>query len=241
MADRPDDPSGPDDEQPDAPRDPTTDAGSDGTVGRDSGGGFGDGTEDDHGDGYGEDEFGDDGFDDDLDPDLSDEFGFDLHGEPLPLDAHESALVQQDLVDLDQFEATFRADGYRGVSVYCRDCEVEHYYPWELLRENLRLLLETGETPVHEPAFDPNPSDYVPWDYARGYADALSDAGIDERREVDGCPTCGLELPEGWDQANFCPRCATPLLGQRLVAALADRGLSDDEVTAILHEMGLPR
>ncbi|WP_238444284.1 DUF5319 family protein [Salsipaludibacter albus] len=215
MAERPDDASGPDDDQPDPdrPRDPADD-------------------------GAGDDDLDDLG--DDLGPDLPDDFDFDLHGDPLPLDAHESALVEQDLVDLDQFEATFRADGYRGVSVYCRDCEVEHYYPWELLRENLRLLLETGETPVHEPAFDPNPSDYVPWDYARGYADALADAGVDERRPVDGCPACGLELPEGWDQANFCPRCATPLLGPRMVAALVDHGLADDEVAAILHEMGLP-
>ncbi len=166
--------------------------------------------------------------------------GFDLHGEPMPLDDHESALVEQDLVDLDQFEATFRADGYRGVSVFCRDCEIEHYYPWDLLRENLRLLLETGETPVHEPAFDPDPTDYVPWDYARGYADALTDAGVDERRSVEGCPSCGLELPGGWTQANFCPRCATPLLGPRLVASLQQRGLDDDEVAAVLHEMGLP-
>lgn len=207
---------------------------------------------DEFGDEFGDD-VGDDLSDDDLDGDLDDldgtfddeeglsAFDFDLHNEEsLPLDAHESALVEQDLVDLEQFEATFRADGYRGVSIFCRDCEVEHYYPWDLLRENLRLLLETGETPVHEPAFDPDPSDYVPWDYARGYADALADAGVDERRPVDGCPSCGLELPGGWKQANFCPRCATPLLADRLVASLQQRGLDEDDVTAVLHEMGLP-
>ena len=184
----------------------------------------------------------DDEFDDDLDgpDDFDDDFDFDLHGEALPLDDHESAMVQQDLVDLESFEETFRSEGYRGVSVYCRDCEVEHYYPWELLRENLRLLLETGETPVHEPAFDPDPADYVPWEYARGYVDALSDAGVASRRPVGTCPTCGLQLPEDFGNANFCPRCASPLMGPRLVEALRSRGLSDDDLQAVLHEIGLP-
>jgi len=171
--------------------------------------------------------------------DFDDDFEFD-HGEPMPLDDHESAMVQQDLVDLESFEETFRAEGYRGVSVYCRDCEIEHYYPWELLRENLRLLLETGETPVHEPAFDPNPADYVPWEYARGYVDALNDAGVAARLPLNGCPACGLELPEDLAPANFCPRCATPLVGTRLADALRSRGQSDDEITTILHEIGLP-
>lgn len=189
----------------------------------------------------GPDDFDDaDDFDDELEGEFDGDFDFDLHGEALPLDDHESAMVQQDLVDLESFEETFRSDGYRGVSVYCRDCEVEHYYPWELLRENLRLLLETGETPVHEPAFDPNPADYVPWEYARGYVDALSDAGVAARRPVDACPTCGLQLPDDFGNANFCPRCATPLMGVRLVAALRARGLSDDDVQTLLHEVGLP-
>jgi len=235
------------------PRDPADDVPGDDPS---EPGGDGSGDHDSGGDEFGDDEFGDDEFgdgsgdrfddaagagpDDGVSPFDFDLHGEDLHGEPLPLDPHESALVEQDLVDLDQFEATFRADGYRGVSVFCRDCEVEHYYPWDLLRENLKLLLETGETPVHEPAFDPNPSDYVPWDYARGYADALTDAGVDERREVDGCPSCGLELPGGWKQANFCPRCATPLLAPRLIDSLTRRGLGTDDIRAVLHEMGLP-
>jgi hypothetical protein len=28
---------------------------------------------------------------------------------------------------------------------------------------------------VHEPAFAPDPTDYVTWDYARGFADAALD------------------------------------------------------------------
>lgn len=176
-------------------------------------------------------------------PGLGDDFGEDLGfglDDPLPLDDHESAMVQQDLTDLEAFERTFRAEGYRGVSVYCRDCEVEHYYPWELLRENLRLLLETGETPVHEPAFDPDPAHYVPWEYARGYVDALHDAGVPARIQLDDCPTCGFLLGEELAGANFCPRCSTPLIGPRLIAALEGRGMDADTLQAVLHEVGIP-
>jgi hypothetical protein len=174
--------------------------------------------------------------DDDFDPDFDDEF----EPEPIPLDEHESAMVQQDLVDLESFEATFAAEGYRGVSVYCHDCAEEHYYPWELLRGNLQLLLETGETPVHEPAFAPNPDQYIPWEYARGYVDALSDVGVDQRRPVGVCPRCALQLPVELAHANFCPRCSMPLLGPRLVEALTERGYSQDDISSILREMGLP-
>ena len=173
--------------------------------------------------------------DDDFE-DYEDEF----EPEPIPLDDHESALVEQDLVDLASFETTFAAEGYRGVSVWCQDCMEEHFYPWDLLRGNLQLLLETGETPVHEPAFAPDPHQYVPWEYARGYVDALSDVGVDQRRPVGICPRCSLEFPVELAHANFCPRCSMPLLGPRLAQALRDRGFDDVEVATILREMGLP-
>jgi hypothetical protein len=173
--------------------------------------------------------------DDDFDG-IEDEY----EGEPVPLDEHESALVKQDLVDLASFEATFAAEGYRGVSVYCHDCAEEHYYPWELLRGNLELLLQTGETPVHEPAFAPDPDQYIPWEYARGYVDALSDVGVDQRREVGSCPRCGFTVPVELAHANFCPRCSMPLFGARLADALLARGMDDEDVSTILREMGLP-
>ncbi len=170
---------------------------------------------------------------DDFDELSDDDFG-------LPLDDHESALVRQDLVDLASFEATFLTEGYRGVAVFCQDCVEEHYYPWDMLRGNLETLLETGETPVHEPAFAPDPDQYVPWEYARGYVDALRDVGVDRRREVDACPRCGITIPEELRQANFCPRCAAPFLAVRLAGVLKERGLDDDEVAALLHDIGIP-
>lgn len=65
--------------------------------------------------------------------------------------------------------------GVRGLVVDCGDCESEHYFDWSLLMSNLRHLLDTGQVRVHEPAHSPDPEDYVPWDYARGYVDAVTD------------------------------------------------------------------
>ncbi|MHB8452484.1 MAG: DUF5319 family protein, partial [Mycobacteriales bacterium] len=40
-------------------------------------------------------------------------------------------------------------------------------------------LLDHGHTQVHEPAHDPDPAEYVSWDYARGFADGILDAAED--------------------------------------------------------------
>ncbi|WP_165403820.1 DUF5319 family protein [Egicoccus halophilus] len=173
--------------------------------------------------------FEDEGLDDDADG-FSDE----------PLDEHETAMIRQDLHDLADFEATFRPEGYRGVAVWCHDCAEEHYYPWDMLRENLQLLLDTGETPVHEPAYAPEPDRYVQWEYARGYVDALRDAGVQERLDVAACHRCGFPLPEALGQGNFCPRCGNPLLAGRLTVALQEAGLTGDEVLQVLRRAGLP-
>src|SRR3712207_8808178 len=61
--------------------------------------------------------------------------------------------------------------GIRGVVFYCPDCDEDHFLAWDLLAGNLQELLNAGESPVHEPAFNPDPNDYVSWDYARGFLD----------------------------------------------------------------------
>lgn len=187
----------------------------------------------------------DDAFDDVFDDVFDHDFGdadedLDESLEPLQLDEHETELVRQDLTDLADFESAFRAEGFRGVAVWCHDCSEEHYYPWDMLRENLQLLIDTGETPVHEPAFAPEPDRYVPWDYARGYVDALRDAGLDQRLDVGRCPRCRLELTGELAQANYCPRCASPLLVQRLRTALLAHGLRPEHIDALLREAGIP-
>lgn len=177
--------------------------------------------------------------DDDNDSDDDFEFDDDLD-ESLPLDEHETELVRRDLLDLEQFEATFSREGYRGVSVFCQDCAEEHFFPWDMLRENLRTLLETGEQPVHEPAYAPDPDEYIPWEYARGYVDALSDVGVHDRVQLDACPRCRMTLENEARSANFCPRCGTALLAGRLKAALSDRDMADEVIDEVLRSAGLP-
>lgn len=181
-------------------------------------------------DDFDDERFDDEGFDDDDLDEFDDE----------PLDEHETALVQQDLHDLADFEATFRPEGYRGVAVWCHDCAEEHYYPWDMLRENLQLLIDTGETPVHEPAYAPEPDRYIQWEYARGYVDALRDAGVQERMDLSVCNRCGFRLPDGLAQGNFCPRCGNALLAGRLAKALEDAGITGDDLLAVLRRVGLP-
>ena len=38
-------------------------------------------------------------------------------------------------------------------------------------------LLEEGHMRPHEPAFSPDPAEYVSWEYCRGYADAVLSDG----------------------------------------------------------------
>jgi hypothetical protein len=99
-----------------------------------------------------------------------------LEEPPEPLTPIERQEVVADLADLDGFQQLLEDRGIRGLVVDCEDCGEAHYFGWDLLRANLRHLLEIGETRVHEPAHSPDPAAYVSWDYARGYADAVSDA-----------------------------------------------------------------
>jgi hypothetical protein len=89
-----------------------------------------------------------------------------------PLTADEEAEITADLADLEVFQVLLEPRGVRGLVVDCQDCEEPHYFAWDLLRANLSHLLAEGQPRVHEPAFSPDPSEYVSWDYARGFADA---------------------------------------------------------------------
>jgi hypothetical protein len=89
-----------------------------------------------------------------------------------PMAPDEREEVLSDLEDVEVFEALLAPRGVKGVVAHCADCDDAHYLSWDLLRANLRQLLDAGTTPVHEPASSPDPSDYVTWDYARGFMDA---------------------------------------------------------------------
>jgi hypothetical protein len=90
-----------------------------------------------------------------------------------PLSPVEREDVLADLEDLEVFQTLLEQRGVRGIVVDCDDCSESHFFGWELMRSNLRHLLDVGHTRVHEPAFGPDPMQYVSWEYARGFADGV--------------------------------------------------------------------
>ena len=88
--------------------------------------------------------------------------------------------VEEDLADLEIYQALLEPTGIRGLVIDCEDCREPHYFDWALMRANLRQLLDSGRPRVHEPAFDPDPDSYVTWEYARGYHDGVYDTLHDE-------------------------------------------------------------
>ena len=128
-----------------------------------------------------------------------------------PLDADEREALQQDLVDVQVLKEILGTKGIRGVVFYCPDCDEDHYLAWDLLAGNLQELLNAGESPVHEPAFNPDPNDYVSWDYARGFLDGY----------------------ESFEQEEL----GDAVL--KLVLELKSRGWRPDEVKALLAKVNL--
>ena len=128
-----------------------------------------------------------------------------------PLDPEEREALRQDLLDVQVLQDVLGAKGIKGTVFYCPDCDEDHFLTWELLSGNLQELLEQGESPVHEPAFDPDPDEYVSWDYARGFLDGYESYEQEELGEV----------------------------AARLALALETRGLGPDEIKSVLASVGL--
>ncbi|MDP9226606.1 MAG: DUF5319 domain-containing protein [Actinomycetota bacterium] len=135
----------------------------------------------------------------------------DIPQEDAPLEEDERDLLRQDLVDIRALREMLGSKGLKGAVFFCPDCEEDHYLTWDLLEGNLEQLLQRGESPVHEPAFDPDPEEYVSWDYARGFLD-------------------GYESFEEEDFSN---------LAVQLVFELQDRGWRPDQVKALFARVGL--
>lgn len=131
--------------------------------------------------------------------------------EDAPLSDDERDALSQDLTDVDMLKDLLGPRGIKGAVFYCPDCDEDHYLAWDLLRGNLEELLNEGESPAHEPAFDPDPREYVSWDYARGYLDGY----------------------ETFEQEEF------EEIATRLRAALARRGVDETNVDRVLGEIGL--
>ena len=172
----------------------------------------------------------DDAFDEPLEPE-----GEQPEFEPLPPEEREG--VQADLEDLESMRVVFEGQGAKGVVIACTDCGSNHYYGWDLLKESLEHMLDTGEPRMHEPAYQPREDDYVVWDYGKGYVDALADSGLQPGRaiEITQCPWCGTPFDAGY---QFCPRCGRQLGAIRLYQELLDRGIEEREVRALLVRAG---
>lgn len=131
--------------------------------------------------------------------------------EEKPLDPDEREALRQDLLDVQVLREVLGSKGIKGTVFYCPDCDEDHFLTWELLSGNLEELLEQGESPVHEPAFDPDPDEYVSWDYARGFLDGY----------------------EAFEQEELGE------LTDKLVMALQAQGWQPDKVKALLATAGL--
>jgi hypothetical protein len=157
--------------------------------------------------------------------------------EPFRLSDEERRDIEADLDDLASMRTAFSDQGVKGVVIACQECGSNHFYEWELLRDNLEHMLTAGEPRMHEPAFDIVEEEYIQWDYGKGYVDALADAGLESDRtiEVTACPWCRTPLAE--DHA-YCPRCGRSIGPARLYQELVARGMDDREARALLVRAG---
>ena len=153
------------------------------------------------------------------------------------LSSDERSDIEADLDDLSAMRTMFSPQGVKGVVIACQDCGANHFYEWELIRDNLEQMLETGEPRMHEPAFDIVEEEYIQWDYGKGYVDALADTGLepDRKIEITQCPWCETAFEPHF---QFCPRCGRSLGTVRLYKELVNRGLDEREVRAMLVRAG---
>ena len=161
----------------------------------------------------------------------------DERDERFELTADERRDIAADLEDLGSMRAAFQPQGVKGVVIACQDCGSNHFYEWELLRENLEHMLQFGEPRMHEPAWNIAEDDYIQWDYGKGYVDAIADAGLEPGRriEVTQCPWCETAFEPHF---QFCPRCGRSLGAVRLYGELLKRGIEEREARAMLVRAG---
>jgi predicted RNA-binding Zn-ribbon protein involved in translation (DUF1610 family) len=164
----------------------------------------------------------------------------DFDGDSEEIDAEEREALQQDLIDVNTLKSVLASRGIKGVVVYCPDCEDDHFLGWDLLADNLRQILESGEPPVHEPAWEPDPDEYVTWDYALGFLDGY-EAFSEDRTGEDTCAWCGTRLPEGGYVWSYCPTCGRHLGPINLTIELRRQGWSDSRIGELLERSGFER
>jgi hypothetical protein len=176
-------------------------------------------------------------FEDDEPLGEDDEADDDEEGNSRRLDPQEREDVEADLEDLGGMRQIFEGQGVKGVVIACPDCGSNHFYDWDLLRESLEHMLDTGEPRMHEPAFEPREDEYIQWDYGKGYVDALTDTGIGSSRRIEAtaCPWCETPIEQHF---GYCPRCGRSLGALRIYRDLVERGMDEREARALLVKAG---
>nr|WP_282440085.1 DUF5319 domain-containing protein [Corynebacterium simulans] len=91
----------------------------------------------------------------------------------MPLSEEERLAIIHDLALVQEFSRVLGPRGIDGIFFLCEDCEENHFYEWDIMAANMRATLDGELAPVHEPGAQPDPTRYVPWDYALGYMDGL--------------------------------------------------------------------
>jgi hypothetical protein len=169
------------------------------------------------------------------------------------IDPEERESILEELEDLSALREMFELRGFKGVMITCAECGEDHYYGWEMLKESLEYMLETGEPRMHEPAFEPHPDEYISWDYGRGFLDALSESDADEMEppppvEVPAamwlgdrtrCAFCRGRLPtRAVGEWTYCPFCGASLAPLRLADVLSQRGWTEPDIAQLMEECG---
>src|SRR5207302_10108258 len=96
------------------------------------------------------------------------------------MDPEERESILEELEDLGSLRQMFEERGFKGVMITCAECGEDHYYGWDMLKESLEYMLETGEPRMPEPAFEPHPDEHISRDYGRRYLHALGEAEAEE-------------------------------------------------------------
>lgn len=154
-----------------------------------------------------------------------------------PIDPAERDALSQDLVDVHTLKHVLACRGVRGVVVFCPDCDDDHYLGWDLLASNLQQILDSGTPPVHEPAWEPDPDEYVTWDYARGFLDGYESYPQDNGG-ADACAYCGGTLAGRLREFAYCPFCGKDFAPVNLLRMLRSQGWDTSRILTMFEECG---
>jgi hypothetical protein len=151
------------------------------------------------------------------------------------IDEVERDALRRDLIDVRTLKAVLESKGIRGVIVWCPDCEADHFLGWDLLANNLQQILDEGEPPVHEPAWNPDPDEYVTWDYARGYLDGFEN--LAEGARAAECGYCSAPLAQD-QNIKYCPSCGHAVAPLNLTIQLKKEGWTQEAIDKLLLNAG---